>query len=328
MNGRTRARMAFFLLATVMALPPLASARIPEIPPPLIVNQDSPWHTAYPLLQLASTRPDSGQVTAQLTTANVFHLQKSRDESIELDGEIQSLNLAFAHTLNDQWDFTLRARWQRHDPGLWDSVIEHWHDFFHLPNGGRELRDPERLYYSYENDNQTIRVSSASPGWQALTVELGFTRPTPDGQSGRWQVAAGYTRAQQPTLGGDRLQLHGGYTHGWRLDDQWTAQIGAGLSFLPADQSALNERRARLRGQLRSVLGWQPLAHATLLAQLDTHTPLYDSRVAPLGTLPLILTLAARYKSGRHLLEAGFGEDLNPGASPDWSTHLTWRYPW
>ncbi|RMF16019.1 MAG: DUF3187 family protein [Gammaproteobacteria bacterium] len=327
MIGRFKAWMALFS-APMAALPVLAHSQPALIPAPLWVNQDAPWHTAYPLLQLSAARPDTTRITAQLTTANVFHLQKSRDEKIELDDEVQSLNLSASHPLSNRMDITLRTRWQRHDSGIWDSMIESWHEFFHLPNGGRELRDPERLYLAYDHDGSQTRVTYAAPGWQALNVEFGYTTETPPDQAGRWQVALGYTWSQSPSLGGNRLQLHAGYTHGWRLNERWTTQFGGGLSLLPPDRSDLNSLRARLRGQLRGTLSWKLFTQTIVLAQLDSHTPLYDSRVAPLGTLPMILTLAARYQHAQQTLEAGFGEDLNPGASPDWSTHLTWRYQW
>ncbi|WP_369602540.1 DUF3187 family protein [Hahella sp. SMD15-11] len=304
-----------------------AAAQAAPVAPGTFVTNDNPWQSGYPLLQLDATRPEHTTLELRASAANVFQIQQGHDETLELDGEVQRGIVRIRMPLTPALDMSFQAHYVRHDTGIWDSIIQDWHQFFQLPNGGRELRDKNRLFYRHTDASGTHEVSKVTPAWRYFEVEGGWSRGDREHPE-RFQFAVSWSPADNAALGAAEWAIHGGWTRGWSLSPELSAQAGAGMSVFAGGDDALEDRRHVLRFQGRAGLAWQPWTVLVLTGQLDTHTPLYDSRMDALGNLPLILSLGARVPLGRLTLETGFSEDLNPGASPDWSTWIAVRTSW
>jgi len=64
----------------------------------------------------------------------------------------------------------------------------------------------------------------------------------------------------------------------------------------------------------------------SLKAQIDAHTPFYDSELAALGASSVQLTVGGTIGLwGRNMLDLGLVENLFTDTTPDLVFHLAWR---
>jgi hypothetical protein len=273
-----------------------------------------------PLPAPEAATPGAGtRVALDWTSENL--LSESGDEQIRLDGESLRLGLQY----RTQWAGTL---WSFELPllltggGVLDSGIENWHDWFGLPNGGREQIPRNEYRYLYVRNGQA--VFDIDGGDSAIgDLRLGAARC---GESGCLRAML-----QLPTADADRL-LGGGlgaalwYERGYALDAarRLTGAIAAGTGIVRAD--------GPLQDQQRSVLpfGWLSLGYA-LTARIDAgaqfylHAPLYDdSALDGLSRAGGQLVFGFRYRSvSGAQWRAGIQEDVITESSPDFVIHLS-----
>lgn len=72
--------------------------------------------------------------------------------------------------------FNLRARVAYRSGGIADQAIWNWHQFFNMPQGGREDAPKNRLVYHLERDGRVIGDLSHS-GWALMDLDLAWIRP-------------------------------------------------------------------------------------------------------------------------------------------------------
>src|SRR3546814_14450901 len=99
---------------------------------------------------------DSGYRIA-LDWTNEYVVDQSGGEDLLLDGESLRLGLN-GRIRHGQWLFGAELPLLFTGGGSLDGLIENWHDWFGLPNGGREQRPRGKYAYRY-NDNETGRAS-------------------------------------------------------------------------------------------------------------------------------------------------------------------------
>ncbi|MEQ1440631.1 DUF3187 family protein [Fontimonas sp. SYSU GA230001] len=274
-----------------------------------------------PLPMPGPAQPVGGWRTV-LDWTSEFVLQQAAGETVRLDGETLRLGL--------------QRSWRRDDlvlgvelpvlvsgGGVLDAGIENWHDWFGLPNGGREQVPRNEYRYTYTRNGETMLDIDAGG------VALGDIRL--DGTV--CGLAGGCARAmvQLPTGDPDRLFGGGLGASGWYerayalgSDARWTGVFGAGLAALRAD-GPLEDMQQTL-----VPFGWLSLGYALTDAlaagvQFYWHAPLYDgSGLAALADPGGQLVFGFAYRSaGGTQWHVGFQEDPIIDASPDFVIHLS-----
>ena len=265
-----------------------------------------------------------GSIRYDLTTE--YHASGSGSETVILDGESNLLTFAFRKGMGLGLELTLEVPVLYQSGGFMDDPIENWHDFFGLPNGGRELAPQDRYLYQYTRDGQTVFRNTRS-GTDIGDVRIGFG----------WQALESLAlRTELKLPSGDDTHLAGGNTGGALWAD-WALPFDPGffLSGWVSGGVSFNDKSDVIPDQQNSVVpfGGAGLAARfaerwSLLGQLYAHGKLYDGSALDPFREALQLTLGLRYDVARDFsIDTGFQEDLIVSSSPDFSFHLAlnWR---
>lgn len=304
--------------AAVLAYCGLAQAREPFVFASF--NQGAlARHAALPAPQAATPRAGSRIV---FDWTNESLLEQRGTETLRLDGEALRIGVEQRW----QWGGTLLALELPlliTGGGVLDSMIEDWHDWFGLPNGGREQLPRDDYRYQYlRNGALVFDIDEHGPALGDLRVSAARCAP-----------AGGCLRAmaQLPTADADEL-LGGGlgaslwYERGYALGgaQRWTGALAAGASAIDGD--------GPLAPLQESVVpfGWLSIGYALTDAldagvQFYGHAPLYDDSA-----------LDALTKSGGQLVfgfryfgvagtqwRLALQEDLVTQSSPDFVIHVS-----
>jgi hypothetical protein len=246
-------------------------------------------------------------------------------ECVTLDGETARLRFTHRVGLGAGWDFLLDVPLLDAGGGFLDGWIEDWHDWFGLPNGGRELAPQDRYRFRYERGGTVLLDETR--GYSGL----GDTTLTLGRRVGQRNVL----RAMVKLPTGDERRLAGGTSggalwleHPFALPGRWAGYLALGI--------AASERGEALRAMQNTEVAFGgigllvPLSrYVRLSAQLQAHGRLYDgSELTALARPGLPLTLGLNIGSGRRgALDLGFQEDPSVNGSPDFAAFasLTWR---
>jgi hypothetical protein len=246
-------------------------------------------------------------------------------ECVTLDGETARLRFAHRVGLGAGWDLALEVPLLDSGGGFLDGWIEDWHDWFGLPNGGRELAPRDRYRFRYERGGTVLLDETRGYGG------LGDTTLT----LGRRVGPRNVLRAMVKLPTGDERRLAGGtlggavwLEHPFALPGRWAGYIALGIS--------ARERGETLRAMQNTEAPFggigllMPLSrYVRLSAQLQAHGRLYDgSELTALARPGLPLTLGLNIGSGRRgALDLGFQEDPSVNGSPDFAAFasVTWR---
>jgi hypothetical protein len=274
-----------------------------------------------------------GRTVAELRAdiASNYSDDNKASESILLDGETYRFTLAMKHGVSENLEVGLEVPYVMHRGGFLDSFIIDWHDFFHLPQGGRDDAPRDRLAYRYEKDGQTlIDLDDQSEG-------LGDVRLT-----GAWQLwqregeepqsLALRASLKLPTGDDDQLLGSGSTDLALWLSGAQSFRSGS-LSLFGAAGTLLMSEGDVLADQQRDVVafgtlgaGWQPLTRLALKVQMDGHTAFYKEtdltqlsgsvQLAIGGTVGLTDSLA---------LDIAVTEDIVVDSASDVVFHLALR---
>ncbi|MGH8443615.1 MAG: DUF3187 family protein [Solimonas sp.] len=267
----------------------------------------------------ADSTGTGGRVSIDWT--NEYVADQNSREDLLLDGESVRVGLA-GRIRSGHWLFGAELPLLFTSGGSLDSLIENWHDWFGLPNGGREA-EPRDLYrYRYARDGQTLL--DLDSGKNGLGDARLYAARCDDG-GGCWR-----TMLQLPTGDADRLMggglgLSAWYEQAYALGSagDWTGSLAAGVSAVRSD--------GPLKDQQRQVIpfGWASIGYA-LTQSLDAglqfylHGPLYDdSDLDALSQAGGQLAFGFRYRPTPGLSTwLGIQEDVITESSPDFSIHI------
>lgn len=304
----------FALLCGVLIASPLSAAD------PLATTNQGALARSFALPALGYTAPArSREWRAAFDIATEFVNKQAGGESLLLDGESQRWALSWRGGIADGWDAGIEVPLLHVGGGFMDNIIEDWHDFFGLPNGGREDAPQDRYRYAYTR-NGAVVLDATEDGTALGDVHLGVGRALGECLMLRGQL-------KLPTGDEDRL---GGGNFGAALWTDWALPVGADArwgGFLSAGVS-MNEKAAVLESQQNEVVPFggvgfdvRLIDSLQALAQLYLHGPLHDdAQIGALDGAGVQLALGGRWcPRERSCVELSFQEDLAVGVSPDFS---------
>ncbi|MBE0596324.1 MAG: DUF3187 family protein [Desulfuromonadales bacterium] len=319
-------------LLTLLLLLPAAPLAALEITPFRVTNQT-------PLVQIFGLPPAAGGQTLEtgrselllaVDVASHFTNNSRGDESIVLDGETYRYTLALRRGLSSGLEVGVEIPWVAHSGGFLDGFIEGWHDFFGLPQGGRDRAPRDQLFFEYRENGavELQRVDSADGlGDIRLTAAWPLRKRSPSSTA-----AALHASLKLPTGDSDRLLGSGstdlalGVNADRTFPSSWGefALYGGGGLLLLTDGDVLPDRQRNLVGFATAGGAWRPLSWLAFKLQLDGHTAFYDSDLTELGE-SLQLTVGGTLDWGDTSLDIGVGEDIVVDSAPDVLFHLALR---
>jgi hypothetical protein len=262
---------------------------------------------------------DGTRLTVDWTSES--HFEQADDEFLLLDGETLRLGL------QQRWTWA-GLQWSAELPllvtggGMLDSMIENWHDWFGLPNGGRDQIPRDQYRYQYRVNEQPVFDISGSDA-AIGDIRIGLARCAESG--GCWRALA-----QLPTGDADRLLGGGTGLSAWYerpfalgTSSRWSGALAAGAGAVSGDGPVEDRQESLL------PFGWASLGYALTPslqagAQLYAHGPLYDdSAPAAFTRSGLQLVFGFRYRSaGGVWWNLAVQEDPITKSSPDFVIHM------
>ena len=250
-------------------------------------------------------------------------------ENLNFDGETVRLALEWRYGLADDWELMLEVPWLDHSGGQLDSLIDNWHDFWGMSDGGRSQVPRDILEYRYSTPEAGFLLEDDASGLGDISLSLNHVFYRDDNSAA--SLALGYKFAT-----GDEDDFLGSGSDDWftaarfsgdHLADlplTWHGQIG----YLRAgDADVLAARQEQNLWFLGVGVDWQVAQRWSLLAQLDAHAAPVDSAIAALGDDAVWLTVGARWRFARQwALDFSVIEDVRVETAPDVTFQASLRY--
>lgn len=251
-----------------------------------------------------------------------------------LDGETYRFNLSLRRGITSKLQLGLDIPYLMHREGFLDSFIYDFHDFFGLPQSGRDNFPKNQLLYSYERDGiQEILVDESAEGFGDIRLSAAWQLKR--SESGPPRGSSLHVSLKLPTGDSDRLLGSGSTdlafwwsgTHGWGGggNSAW-ALFGALGALALTDGDVLKDQQYNLVGFGTLGGGWRPLSWLAIKIQFDGNTPFFDSELPEFGSFAGQLFSGVDLALTDHtVFELGIGEDVLVDTAPDATFRLALR---
>lgn len=307
---------------------PLAAAA--EETAPFRIRNLNPLVTPFALP--AWDMPEQGtHAGATVEVANHYRFSARGGDRLILDGETLRTTFALSHGFGAGWAVGVELPYYRLSGGQLDDLIDGWHSAFQMPDGGRNRRPEDALFFQlrsragqfYELDRRAdglgdlqIKVARAFGDDGQLVVQGLVELPTGDedilASNGSADVGATLMRIRPLMIRGRAASFF------------W----GAGaLRVGDADRIAFQGESFVYTG----IVGgsWQIGPRFGIKGQLDFHSAFFDSQLEEIGESAIQATVGAWLRRGqRTLLEFAVVEDLEVSTAPDVVLHAAVRWSW
>jgi hypothetical protein len=304
-----------------------AAAQLSE---PLAIRNLNPLVAIFGLPAWDTVSPGN-RFGATVDVANHYRLSQRNGELLILDGETIRTNLSFIHGFGDGWSIGAEVPFFRVGGGVLDDLIDGWHSAFRLPDGGRNNRaEGQLLFLVADAGGPFFRLATPQSGFGDVQIKLAHTL----GASGDFVVQAA---VKLPT--GDEAMLAGSGSADWSLTLLRAEALQArrrpagyywGVGLLRVGEPDLIDFDAD-KWVYTAILGgsWQPWRRFGLKAQLDYHTPFFNSPLEEIGEGAIQATFGAWMDRGeRASLEFAIVEDLEVSTAPDVVLQIAARWRW
>ncbi len=313
------------LLVVLGVLPAAASE-------PLYVKNLSP---VAGLIGLPSQRDAyataDGAVAASLHSSIASHYvnDSNSTEFLNLDGETLRFALELRYGLAENWDVQLEVPWLDQSGGDLDGVIDDWHDFWGMSDGGRSTVPSDVLDYRYASPDGGFSQQDDASGLGDVSLSLSHAFYHDD--SSAVSVALGYKFGS-----GDEDEFLGSGADdvfvalrfsGAQLSDlplSWHGQAG----YLRAGDSDLLEGIQEQNLWFAGLsMDWQFAQYWSLIAQLDSHAAPLHSDLTGVGDDAVLGTLGARwYFAPQWSVDISVVEDIRVETAPDVTFQASLNY--
>ena len=308
---------------------------------PLRLVNLNPFFVPYGVPVSVGTRtlpPGLSQLTFAVDTASYLSIAASASERLLLDGETYRTSLMLRRGFRPRWEYFLELSAVGHHGGLFDSFIKGWHDFFGLPQGGRDMVPHDRLALIYGDGAGTrvnrrqdvfslgdlvLGVGYAVPEWpfqnDGLTIRGNIKIPT--GNAGAFAGLGGFSTSLWAETSGALP---------WSTTSRawlYTATLGLLVAEPPKRLSSVGDP---VIGFGRASVTWRALSRLNLTVQVDVHSSPYSSSNVDVLADPVVLLGfgGSIQVTDQATLEIAVTEDDGTHrAAPDIGLHtaLRWR---
>jgi Protein of unknown function (DUF3187) len=318
---RTMLGVTFALWST------LACAQLAD---PLHVRNLNPLVAVFGL-PAWDTVPLGTRFAVTTEVANHFRFSQQGNEILMLDGETARANLAFTHGFAGGWSLGAEVPYYHVGGGFLDDLIDGWHSFFRMPDGGRNARPEDQLFYLFGNRSLPL-FQLMEPQSGLGDTQLKFARLI-----GKDQGFIVQASVKLPT--GEEDMLAGSGSTDWSLtllrsQPLLARRRAAGYYWGVGVVRAGDPQRIDFDAETwvpTAILGgsWQAWPKFGLKGQLDFHGAFYESPLEEIGETAIEATLGAWRRFGEHgTLDFGIVEDLAVSTAPDvvLQAAVTWQW--
>ena len=282
-------RAALIIILAFVLQTPFYLAEAAEIRAFHNINQ-LPFKQIFGLPSLDnSPLTDAGKWRTNLIAniSNTYSNSVGANERLATDCETFRGSLIINYGVRDNVQLSVEVPYISHDEGFLDDFIYDWHDFFSMPQNGRNNEQSNQFYISYLSGGTTsYKLTDTGSGLGDIRINGAFTMP--------WKSRALIFSAELkfPTGDYDRLTGSGSYDFslGLMLNDPFSLEkyritLYGGLAglFLGQADGVLADIQKNFVLAARAGIGWQATKLIQLKLQLDTQSAIYDSELRDLG---------------------------------------------
>jgi len=277
----------------------------------------------------AATAPRSFAVTSEL--ANHYRASRRGTDVLILDGETWRTNLSYQQAIGEAWFIGAELPYYRQSGGVLDDLVDGWHSFFSLPDGGRNARaEGELLFQAADHSGIFLDLNQSRSAWGDMQLSIGHRM----GADSRYIVEATVKLAT-----GDEDLLAGSGATDWAISLFHPTEVnlrnreagyfwGLGLMRNGDPKGIRFEAESMtyygiLGGTLKLLPRWG------IKGQLDVHTAFFDTPLEELGQTSVQIVLGGWWEmSRRGVLEFAVNEDLHVSTAPDVVLHIGLNWKW
>jgi hypothetical protein len=312
-------------LLTLLAMP--VAAQLAE---PMQIRNLNPLVAIFGL-PAWDTFASGNRFSASLELANHYQFSAAGAEFLGLDGETARTTLAFSHGFASGWQLGVELPLFHLGGGVLDNAIDAWHSAFNLPDGGRNLRPENQLSFVLRESGVTFfRLTDPQSGLGDLQLKAARAFGADHG----FVVEAGVKLATGET----EMLAGSGATDEWLTllrtrplpQRRYPAGYYWGVGVMHVGAPDLIRFHSE-SWVYTGILGgsWQRWPRFGLKAQLDFHSPFYDSPLEEIGDTALEATLGAWMQRRKNaLLEFALVEDLRVSTAPDVVLKIAAHWSW
>ena len=267
----------------------------------------------------------SSGIRVTVNVANNYTGGVEGGEALRFDCETCRVDLSARYGLGGGWQMGLDLPYIWYEGGVFDSFIVDWHEFFGMPQGGRDTAENRRVNIRYSRDGETLLdLHEPVSGVGDVMVSVGRQLVYGD-QTGEYLSL--FAQLKLPTGDPDTLTGSGGTDFSMMLAGRsdWFVQRWDGVFYgtfgvlTLGDGEVLAEMQEGTVGFGSVGVAWHLASWLLPKFQVDFHTPFYtgsDLRQVSMWSAQL-LTGATVLLPGELALDIVVVEDTVVETSPD-----------
>ncbi len=304
----------WFVLLIILLLAPVLDA-LADSYPGLPTRSQNPMLQSYFIPAQPQPSAEPWSLVHSLYITNTYQTDISGSERLLIDVENTRYDLQVNHRRQD-WLFNANLSLISNNSGFLDQTIENWHEFFQLPQGGRDDDAHNQIQLLYErNGNTVIDSSQSSSGLADIQLAVGYQLSY---TSQLWAALELPASADSEFISNDATDAALWYSAWIELSDKFSNHGLVGMAF-PADaglfEGSLHEQF--LFAQYGMIYRLNPSYH--ILLQADYHSEIVDNSALDglEDSLQVQFALGLPRLIDGYQLDLFFSEDIAPGHAPD-----------
>ena len=139
---------------------------------PLWVDNLAPFTGLLGIPSQRSAAVDQGWMfNLNSAVASHFMVDQENNETVFFDGETTRVSLAGRMAIGQSWDVAMTVPYVHHGSGFLDGIINDWHDFFGMSDGGRSRSPEDAFAYRYVSPDHRLNITETQGGLGDVSVE-------------------------------------------------------------------------------------------------------------------------------------------------------------
>lgn len=298
-----------------------------EQPSPLITRNQLPFSFIHGLPTASPAKllkQDHSRVISSLNINNTLIAESSADEQLLLDAENWNLNLLLDYALNDSWMLRVQLPYVIYTGGMFDASIDNYHQALGLSRDIRPFYPDDQLSIQYLDNNHQFILDSRQASLGDISFQLAWQhKRSSEFALSHWISIKMPTGDAEKLTGSGAVDLAAWSAMNYRFSEtRWLyTQLGI---LLMGDSDVIQQRQKQLAAFAYAGMKFEPWNGIELKAQLDTHSPLYNSGLRMFDHSVQLSFGGSYIINETHQLDISASEDIYRGSAPDINLNISW----
>lgn len=283
--------------------------------PGLPTRSQNPLLQGYFIPQIPVTTNSGWSFSNALYITNTYQIDESGTEQSIIDVENTRFDFQASYS-HELWHFNIGIPIIDNSAGFMDQNIQGWHDFFGLPQGGRDKAENDRLRLLYVKDgNPIIDSEQSAHGLGDIQLALGYPL---DENTTAWMALELPSNSSYEFISNDAVEFATWVSTSSLVSSKMKTYGTVGISLLQDKgvfEGLLEEQVLFAQGGLLYEFN----SDYHFLIQADYHSPIVEGSELDVlehsvqGQFALVLPKLINNQR----LDIFFSEDILPGHAPD-----------